>query len=452
MVPASTLRARRASVEGALGEQRALVFAGYPAERNFPANVYPFRASSHFLYLVGRALEGAVLELKSAGSTLFIPEVSASDRLWHGDAPSPERLSEELGVTVLPLGRLADAQDALTLPVAAGPSQVQQLQIVGRLAEPLARDRLLSECMVKHRSVHDEDGLRELSAAAEVTRHAHLRGLKATTPGAPEWLVRAAMQGAVLECNCTVAYQPIVTTHGQVLHQHDSSHTMAAGDLLLVDFGAERPSGYACDVTRTWPVRGSFSPLQRQVYEVVLQAQERAIDAAVAGVRYRDIHLAAAHALCEGLTALGLFRGDPQTLVAEGAYALFFPHGVGHLIGLDVHDMEDLGDLAGYPESRQRSTQFGLSSLRLDRDLESGMAVTIEPGFYCVPAILDDPERASLLDRFVDRSKLEAIRREVRGIRIEDIVVVEDEANRVITEGIPKQAIEVERLSREQKS
>lgn len=449
MISPSALQARRASVQNELGQHRALVFAGYPAERNFPANTYPFRASSHFLYLVGTSIEGAVLELSAKGAKLFVPRPTASDRLWHGEPLEHEQLANAIGASVEPLNSLKPSEQVLSLPVADGRARAQQKGLLGRTCEPTGADSLLSRAMVATRAIHDEYGLRELSAAAEVTRHAHLQGMHATTPGAPEWSVRAAMQGAALERNCTVAYQPIVTTHGHVLHQHDSSHTMSAGDLLLVDFGAERPSGYACDVTRTWPVDGKFSPLQRKVYDVVLAAEERAISAVTEGARYRDVHLEASLALAEGLTELGLFRGDPETVVSEGAHALFFPHGVGHLIGLDVHDMEDLGDLAGYPSDRARDAQFGLSNLRLDRDLQAGMAVTIEPGFYCVPAILDDPDRARLIDRFVDREVLGAIRNEVRGIRIEDVVLTTDSGPRVLTDGIAKQAHEVERLCQE---
>jgi Xaa-Pro aminopeptidase len=218
---------------------------------------------------------------------------------------------------------------------------------------------------------------------------------------------------------------------------------MEDGQLLLADVGAETPDGWAGDVTRTWPVSGQFSTTQREIYELVLAAQRAAIEAVAPGVRFGEVHLAACRSLARGLTELGILTGDPEQLVADGVHALLFPHGVGHLLGLDVHDMEDLGDRAGYPAGRTRSTQFGLSNLRLDRELQSGMAVTIEPGFYRVPAILDDLALAERAQGRLDREMLGRFS-DVRGIRIEDDVLVTDEGAKVLTESIPKAPSEVE--------
>jgi Xaa-Pro aminopeptidase len=218
---------------------------------------------------------------------------------------------------------------------------------------------------------------------------------------------------------------------------------MREGDLLLADVGAETPDGWAGDVTRTWPVGRRFSATQRDAYELVLAANRAATAAVAPGVRYRDVHLTACRVLAEGLVSLGILRGDPDELVADGVHALFFPHGVGHLLGLDVHDMEDLGDRAGYAPGRSRSSQFGLSYLRLDRDLQPGMAVTIEPGFYVVPAILRDPTlSAAAGDRLV-RAALERFS-DVRGIRIEDDVLVTETGHDVLTSDIPSSVADVE--------
>lgn len=442
-VEASILGERCERVTRMLGGRTALIFSGHAAERNFPANAYPFRASSHFLYLAGQPIEGAVLELGGESRTIYLPEATASDRLWHGEPLNRELLEQETGARICSLADIKVGKDSLSLPVAAGRSQAHQQALLGRLAEPNGADFPLTQAMIEARLVQDAAAVGELEAAASVTSKAHVRGMQRTRRGEPEWTVRSAMLSAALEEGCTVAYQPIVTTSGNVLHQHDCSGVMKEGDLLLVDFGAERPSGYACDVTRTWPVTGTFSATQRALYQVVLAAQLDAISAARTGTRYRDVHLRAARTLCEGLKDFGLLKDSVEASVEEGAYALFFPHGIGHLIGLDVHDMEDLGDAVGYPEGRARDPQFGLNHLRLDRDLLAGMTVTVEPGFYCVPAILDDPARAPLIDRFVDRDVLSAVRTEVKGIRIEDVVVVGDNP-RVLTAAIPKSLSEVE--------
>jgi Xaa-Pro aminopeptidase len=231
------------------------------------------------------------------------------------------------------------------------------------------------------------------------------------------------------------------------LHNHHHHHPLQAGDLLLADVGAESDTGYASDITRTWPVSGRFSDSQREIYQLVLAMQDAAIARVAPGVRYRDVHLAAARVLVDGLCQLGVLRGEVDALVEDGTYALFFPHGVGHLLGLDVHDMEDLGDLAGYAPGRTRDKQFGLSYLRLDRDLVTGMVVTIEPGFYQVPSLLADPARVGLSMSAVNRERL-ARYQDVRGIRIEDDVLVTDRGREVLTGALEKKPDDVEALLR----
>jgi Xaa-Pro aminopeptidase len=239
-------------------------------------------------------------------------------------------------------------------------------------------------------------------------------------------------------------YESIVTVHGETLHNTAYHNELVEGELLLADLGGEH-LGWASDVTRTWPVSGSFSPSQRAFYDIVLQAEEDAIALVRPGVRYRDLHMRAALTIARGLVDEGILRGDPETLVERGAHALFFPHGIGHLLGLDVHDMEDLGDRAGYAPGRKRSEQFGLAYLRLDRDLVPGMVVTVEPGLYMVPAILENERLCGPFDRdkTLDRGKLERFT-DVRGIRIEDDILCTADGADVLTAAVPKKAAEVE--------
>ena len=209
--------------------------------------------------------------------------------------------------------------------------------------------------------------------------------------------------------------------------------------------GAETALGWASDITRTWPVSGKFSPTQKAVYDVVLAAHDQAIAAVEPGADYEDIHLLACHVLAEGLVDLGILKGVPEDLVNEDAHALFFPHGVGHILGLDVHDMEDLGDVAGYAPGRTRSDRFGLGFLRLSRPLETRMIITIEPGFYQVPAILNDPERRDRFGEMVNWDRLSDFS-DVRGIRIEDDVLVTETGRRTLTEALPVSTDEIELL------
>ncbi|MEM8602722.1 MAG: M24B family metallopeptidase, partial [Cyanobacteria bacterium P01_H01_bin.121] len=257
--------------------------------------------------------------------------------------------------------------------------------------------------------------------------------------------IRAALERVFMAHNRPPAYTSIVTTHGEILHNEAYHHPLQTGDLLLMDAGAESLGGWASDITRTWPVSGRFSATQRAIYDVVLAAHDDCIAAMQPGVEYRAIHLKGCQTIATGLVELGILQGDPETLVERDAHALFFPHGIGHLLGLDVHDMEDLGDVAGYAPGRQRSDRFGLGYLRLDRTLHAGMTVTIEPGFYQVPAILNDPQRREQYQDCVNWERL-ADFTDVAGIRIEDDVLVTATGTEVLTAALPTAAKAIESL------
>lgn len=426
----------------------AVLAAGLPSPRNFAANTWAFRAHSHFLYLVGAHIPGGLLLLepgRSTPATLFAPVPPPDDALWHGPTPDHDALSARLGLAVEPLtvaaSRIAGAA-SVPAPDRAGHDAL--VADLGRAPDPgRGADLDLARALVAVRSVHDAAAIDELRAAARLTAIAHAAGMAATRAGATAHTVRGAMEGALLAEGAGVAYHPIVTPHGEVLHNHEHHPVLAPGDLLLADVGAETPLGWAGDVTRTWPVSGRYDAAQRDLYDVVLASQIAAIEAVQPGAEYRDVHLTAARVLADGLVSLGILRGEPDALVEDDVHALFFPHGVGHLLGLDVHDMEDLGDLAGYAAGRSRSTRFGLNALRLDRPLEVGMVVTVEPGFYQVPAILEDPARRARVGDRVDWDRL-AVFASVRGIRIEDDVLVTEDGCEVLTSDIPKDASAVE--------
>lgn len=442
--------ARRQRLQARL-KSPALVVSGYARARNFPANRYPYRAESHFLYLVGAPLEGAALFITPARAVLYAEPPDPEEALWSGAQPSLEQLGSELGIEVRPIDELR-----LTEPVALLPPQDRETanwveSIAHRPVDSGGGNELddadadLADAIIELRLRHDAAAVDQLREAARVTALAHREGMRVTRAGVRECVVRAAMEAAIIASGMTTSYGSIVTVHGEVLHNERHDGLLAAGDLLLADVGAETPEGWAGDVTRTWPVSGKLSPSQRDVYEVVLAAQAAAIAAVRPGESYREIHRIAGRTLVRGLTELGLLRGDPHDLYERGAAALFFPHGIGHLLGLDVHDMEDLGDRAGYAPGRTRSVSRGDRYLRLDRELEPGMCVTIEPGFYRIPFILDDPEEVGDLEDALDRSVLARLA-DVRGIRIEDDVLVTETGAEVLTAEIPKAAGDVEAL------
>ena len=440
---------RRERLASRLGNRPALVVAGAPRPHGTHRAHYPFRATSHFLYLFGLHLPRAMGLWNGEDWRLFLPEPAPDAALWTGPEPKFDELANIVGVPVLAqskLGEMLDRNAAGTLPSPDVEMCLEQSTLLGREIRPgkLATvDEPLADALIDLRLVHDQAGIARLREATQATAAAHLAGLRATRPGIGEFVVRAAIEATLVARNMSTSYNSIVTVHGEVLHNEAYHHLLADGDLLLVDAGAETAGGWAGDVTRTWPVAGRYSPTQRDLYEVVLRAQIAATNAIRPGVRYLDLQGIAARAIGEGLVGLGILQGDPAELVGDGVVALFFPHGVGHLIGLDVHDLEDLGDRATYAPGRTRSTNPGLKALRLDRDLVADMAVTVEPGFYQVAAILDDPERTRVAKDRLRRDRLAAFR-DVRGIRIEDTILVTRDGHENLTASIPKTVAAVE--------
>lgn len=448
------LRYRRHQL-GQQFEGKVLLWSGVAPSRNFAANQFPFRASSHFLYFAGLPLQNAVIGLESGQLTLFWDEPHPDGVLWHGPSLSRAEMADRIGAeTHWPLSAISNwASHSATLPVPSSETHQQQIEWLGRpipLITPQGspgegdnRDHQLATAIIQLRLQQDEFALAQLQQAAEITVAAHLQGMRSTLDHASEAAVRAEIESVMMAQQCSTAYASIVTVHGEVLHNDAYPHALAPGDLLLVDAGAETLLGWAADVTRTWPVSGHFSATQRDLYDLVLAAHDACIAAIQPGVEFRDLHLLAAQTIASGLVEIGILKGQPDALVERDAHALFFPHGIGHLLGLDVHDMEDLGDLAGYAPGRQRCDRRGLRYLRLDRPLCPQMLVTIEPGFYQIPTLLQNPDLRQQYRDCVNWDRLAQFE-DVRGIRIEDDVLVTPEGCQVLTSALPTQAADVE--------
>jgi Xaa-Pro aminopeptidase len=452
---AAAFRARRERL-AARFPGGALFATGQPRARNFPHNLYAFRASSHALYFAGFGQPNAAIWLEAGRATLFVEPPDPDDALWHGPRPSLGALRARLGVeAVRPLAEIDDALSAsrdrlATLPPPDASTASWLSARLGRSIEAGGgatlreeRDALLADAVIEVRLTHDAAAVAQLRAAAEASAAAHVAGMRAAKDARHEREIASVMKAELVRHGLDESYGPIVTVHGEVLHNGTWENPVKQGDLVLADVGGETPEGWAADITRTFPAGGKFSPSQRAVYEVVLAAQSAAIAIARPGTRYRALHEAAKRTIVEGLVALGVLRGDVDGLLERGAANLFFPHGVGHLLGLDVHDMEDLGDRAGYAPGRARSSRFGDAFLRLDRDLEPGMAVTVEPGFYQVPGILESPELTAPLGADLDRTALARFA-DVRGIRIEDDVLITHGDPEVLSQAAPKTIAAVE--------
>jgi Xaa-Pro dipeptidase len=424
--------------------------------RNFADETYPFRQNSHFLYYTGLSQPDlAVLSFPEKDhDILFARPEDIDDIVWSGSHPSPIDLAHAAGIEeVKDIGRLEDYAKKLLnhgtkihyLPPYQYSSlfRISKLLKVGTARVAAKASRPLMEQVAIQRSTKSDEEITEIEEALEVTDRMHRACMAAARPGKRESELSAAIQAIALSRSRQQAFTPIVTVRGEVLHNHSYDNILVKGQLLLNDSGAESAKYYASDITRTFPVSGRFTKLQAEIYQIVLRMQLGAIDMIEPGVSYRDVHLHACRLLAEDLRSVGLMRGNPSDAVEAGAHALFFPHGIGHMMGLDVHDMEDLGDIVGYVKREKRSGQFGLKFLRLSRPLEPGFVLTVEPGIYFIPALMDRWLGEGRHKEFINYGKLESFRK-FGGIRIEDNILVTPTGSRVLGPGIPKTIRDVE--------
>ncbi len=419
--------------------------------RNLPMNKLPFRQDSNFLYFVGCNLPDAAALIVGEHCTLFLPKPDDDDALWHGPTPSLDDIGAALGVdAVRPAAELQDALlgiEPMTLSVADESKNALASGVTGK---PLRfgsdhGDELLVDIVIDMRRCKSDAELDLMAQAAGHTAVAFDAVMRGTSPGGHERTLTALFEAILAARGCTTGYQTILSQRGEVLHNHHHDDPLQAGRLLLLDGGGELGSGYGVDITRTWPVSGVYSPRQRAAYQAVLDANLASINLCRPGVRYRDVHDASSLVIARFLADEGLVTVSPEEAVERGAQALFFPHGVGHLLGLDVHDLENYGDRPSYPPDRKRPEQFGTCYLRLDLPLEAGWVVTVEPGFYVVPAILNDP---ILRERFADAVDFDKAAEWVGfgGIRIEDDVAITLEEPRVLTDAVPKTVHDIQSI------
>lgn len=452
---ADTYRARRARLLDRIGGGLVLLPGHGTIWRNAD-RPHPFRQSSHVLYTAGISRPGlaVVLDADSAATTLYGPPDTLDDLVWHGPHPSLADLAAEAGIgdvrDYADLARvLAEAKRRRRMihyPPPFDPGTL--VEIARMLGEPVAEvesgaSEELMRALGEVRAVKSDAEIAEIEEAVALSAEMYAAAMRVTRPDLYEYEVLAAMRDIMHRRDRGFSFNAIVSVRGEVLHSESSKNRMRDGDLLLIDSGVETAEGYASDITRTIPVSGHFSDEQRAVYEVVLRAEEAAIEAMRPGVNFRDLHLLAARTITDGLKDIGLMKGDTDAAVEAGAHALFFVHGLGHPIGLDVHDVQDLGDTYAYPPDRPRSDQFGLGFLRFARDLAPGHVMTIEPGVYFIPALIDRWHDEGRHTDFIDYAAVERYRG-FGGIRIEDDVLCTETGSRVLGPGIPKSVAAVE--------
>lgn len=448
---------RRARLADRVGGGLVYLSGNGLSPMNYPDNTYEFRQDGTFRYYFGLDLPGlaGTINADTAEATLFGHEPSLDEVVWTGPQPSLVDLAASVGVDATAPPRALAAHLAAASSAGRTVHFLPQYRAENRadvermLGIPAAQvgDRVspsLMDVVVDERMVKSEAEVAEIERAVEVSRRMHVFAMQAVRPGLQEREVAGRVRGIALAGGGDIAFPIIFSVHGEVLHNHTWDNEMVAGQLVVHDSGAVTESGYCSDITRTFPVSGRFDARQRDVYEAVLGAQVAAIDAMAPGVAFRDVHLLAARQIAAAFVDLGLLRGDPDDIVAEGAHALFFPHGLGHMLGLDVHDGEAISEeITGYGDGYERSDLFGLSALRLARPLRKGWVVTVEPGAYFIPALIDTWRREERHAGFIDYPALDKWR-DFGGIRIEDDVLVTDDGHRVLGPPIPKRPDEIE--------
>jgi Xaa-Pro aminopeptidase len=452
---AKTYATRRKALRKAVPDGAILIMGNDEAPKNYVDNPYPFRQDSHFLYYAGVNQPGMAMLIEPEGREVLYGTPDHPDNvIWFGPHPSLGDHAEAAGVAESTdiadlVGHLAalkeGGEDIHYLPpyrAERGFALGALLAIDPREVEAGASTGLM-RAVVAQRSIKEEQETAEMEDALAVTAKMYQATMHGVEPGRTEAEIAAIHNAAAAASDRHQAFTPIVTVCGDVLHNHSYANTLEEGDLLLVDSGAESQKHYASDITRTMPVSGRFTSQQRDIYEIVLAANLAAIEAAAPGVTNREVHMVAARTITEGLKDIGLMKGNVDKAVDAGAHALFFPHGIGHMIGLDVHDMEDLGDLVGYPEGEERLEQFGLAYLRLARELEPGFVITIEPGIYFIAALLERWEGQGLHKAYIRYEKLEDYCG-LGGVRIEDDVLITKNGRRVLGPPIPKTVDEIE--------
>lgn len=439
---AAIYRQRRAALVARVGAGLIVLPGHGESPANYRDNCYPFRQDSTLLYFCGVNLPDVTLliDADSGEATLLANEPHPDDIVWTGPRPPLAELAAAAGIEHH--GVLASLPDRLTTATRAG-------RTLHRL--PLARgggDHAVSPTLVHAvidlRAVKAVEEIAEIEAVLHTTRDMHHLAMRQARTGVVEQAVVGAMEGLVSARGLRMAYPVIFSSRGEILHNHEHGRTLADGDLIVNDSGAESPLGYASDITRTIPASGRFTPLQAELYDLVLRAQQETIALLRPGLPYRAAHEHACTVLVQGMIDLGFMRGSAAEAVARGAHAIVFPCGTGHMLGLDVHDMEGLGEEhVGYGEGFQRSPLPGHRYLRLARPLQSGFVVTVEPGIYLNPWLTAQWRAQGLHPDLIDYDALER-HMGFGGIRIEDDVLITDTGARVLGPPIARTVAEVE--------
>ncbi len=427
------------------------------APMNYSSNTYRYRQDSSFVYFFGLQLPGlvGVIDLDEGKDILFGDDYTIDDIIWMGNQPTITQLGATCGISHIHNSHalftyienvLEKGRKVHFLPPYRADNQIFLHKLTGIALDDIKTNASLEliKAVVALRNLKQPEEIIEMDKACSLGAKMHLAAMQNCKAGRIERELAGLIEGIALSEGNGVSFPVILSQNGETLHNHSHEKILENGRLLLVDAGAEYVSGYSSDFTRAYPVSGKFTAKQREIYEIVLKANLDSIAMAKPGLRYFDVHLNATTVIAEGLTKLGLMKGNPVDAAKEGAHALFMPHGLGHMLGLDVHDMEDLGENnVGYDEKTKRSTIFGHASLRCGRELQSGFVITVEPGIYFIPQLIDLWEKENKFTNYINYSK---VREYIGfgGIRIEDDILITDKGCRVLGTPLPKTVSEIE--------
>ena len=459
MFPANVYIERRRRLRKQVQTGLILLLGNEESPMNYPDNQYSFRQDGSFLYFFGLDFPflAAVIDIDQGKEVVFGDDLTVDDIIWTGPQPPLKEKCQKVGISEtasldqLPmiLKKAVEQERKIHFLPQYRPENVLKIgQLLG--IQPAAiqlRSVPLIKAVVAQRSIKTEDEIAEITAAIDISYEMQTMAMKMSKPGVYEREVAGAMEGIALSRGSRLSFPTIFSVHGETLHNHYYGNLLKKGDIAVNDSGAESALHYASDITRTIPVSGKFSQRQKEIYAIVLNAQEKAIEAIKPGVEFRDIHRLGCTVLASGLKELGLMKGNVEEAVDAGAHTLFFQCGLGHMMGLDVHDMEGLGeDYVGYTDTIKRNPEFGWRSLRLGKALEADFVITVEPGIYFIGELIDRWKAREKNSQYINYDAVEKYR-DFGGIRIEDDVLVTENSYRVLGRKIPKTIDEVEDMS-----
>ncbi len=451
---------RRLSLRKKIRSGLILIPGNMESPMNYPKNTYRFRQDSNFLYFFGLDLPNfvGVIDIEEGKDCLYGNDFDLDDVIWMGPQPTVNELGQKVGIPCThPMNDLTSTLHRAIrngrrihfLPQYRSENILMLNRLIGLDPSLIAKYASveLIKAVVSLRSIKEPVEIAELDKASDVGYLMHTMAMRLAKPGVSEQEIVGAIEGIAIGKGYMTSFPIILSQNGETLHNHDHSQILTSGRMLLTDAGVEIASHYASDNTRTFPVDGKFTPAQKDIYSIVLDALNKGIELSKPGVTYQSIHLETAKVITAGLKNLGIMKGDVNEAVANGAHAMFFPHGLGHMMGLDVHDMEDLGEnYVGYDDEISRIDQFGTAFLRLGRRLQTGFVLTVEPGIYFVPALIAKWKEEKINSSFINYDKaMEYIG--FGGIRLEDDILITENGCRILgAKRIPVTIEEIEAI------